>query len=146
MSNTMLGVPVPAHRDHGRVSGRYAIQAPDAPMGSVLRVSVNGSTRFALVHETDGRRFFVDVDGVPLSFSDWDFASRRETEDFHRERLLVRYADHVELHGAPAFAVLLNGVTRKMRDDMLCAVVEILRERGKHGKASQVAAYRFEEG
>lgn len=91
------------------------------------------------------RRLFVDIDGAEVDFSDWEFASRTEVEAFALERRIAEYADCVETSGAPAFAASVRGLPRLQRDFALCACADLLRERGKDGRASQVLAFRWDE-
>ncbi len=141
---TLQGLAPPA-QINARPSGRYSLRVPDAPIGSVLRVTTReGSTRFV---QKVSDVMFLDVTGAEVDFVDWDFATRADVAGFLLERRLEQYADAVELHGAPAFAASIRGLPRLERDSVLCATADILRERHRDGKASQVLAYRFvEEG
>jgi hypothetical protein len=144
MAATKLGIPAPAQVNK-RPSGRYAIKAPDAPVGSILRVTTKDrSTRFVEVAAPHGRRLFVDLDGTEIGFCDWDFATRVEVETFRFEKQIARCADDVELRGAPAFAASLRAAGSE-RDTILRAVADELRMRGKKGKAEQVLVFQWSE-
>jgi len=145
MSATLLGVAAPA-QTNTRPSGRYRVIAPEAPIGSILRVTTReGSIRFVQLLAPHGLRLFVGLDGERVEFCQWDYATRAEADCFRREREIATYADGVEIHGAPSFAAKVRGLPRLERDELLRTVADELRVRGKDGKASQVLAYRFEE-
>lgn len=146
---TVIGVAPPA-QTNTRPSGRYRLIAPEAPVGSVLRVTTreaNGcrSTRFVHVVDPHGLRLFVDLDGNEVAFTDWEFATRSEAQAFHLERQIATYADEVELHGAPRFFTqYVEALPHAERDNLLGTVADELRVRGKDGKASQLLAFRWE--
>jgi hypothetical protein len=142
MATTRIGIPLPA-QVNTRPNGRYKVQAPDAPVGRILRVTTReGSTRFVEVvcPSPNGRRLFVDLDSEPVEFCDWAYATRAEAETFQHERRIARLADEAELRGAPALVAAMREVGQE-RDMLLRAVVDELRVRGKSGKASQVLAF-----
>lgn len=137
MAATRLGIPLPAHRDAPRASGRYAVKAPDAPLGSVLRVKTREScTKFVEVVAPHELRLFVDLDGESVDFVDWDYATRAEIEVFRFEWRIVQYTDAVEIHGALTLEATVRGLPD--RTEILNAVACELKTRGKKGKAEQV--------
>lgn len=146
---TILGLPTPksgsapAPTRRNTPVGRYRVIAPDAPPGSILRVTQrDSSTRLVELVCSSSTRLFVDVDGADVDFCEWDFATRAEAESFRFERRITRYSDIVEFHGAPAFASCIRGLPEPEREAILAAVMDQLRVRGKDGKATQVAVYR----
>lgn len=150
VNQTMIGVaPLAIGAAPSRPSGHYRILAPEQRNGAVLYVRVEmgslHSSRLVEVRETgSGERFFADPDGVPVSgIVSWREATRAEVEAFRLEQRITRFADHVQLRGAPAFAASLADLSRKDRDDALCFTADTLRERGKDGLASAVLAYRW---
>lgn len=136
MTITRIGIPAPA-QVNTRPSGRYKIQAPDAPVGSILRVTTrDGLFRFVKKHSDE---LLLDLDLCTVDFVDWDFANRAEVELFGFQKRLNEYADLVELHGAPAFMVSIRSLPN--REQLLLAVAEELGIRGKQGRREQVLAF-----
>lgn len=141
---TQLGIAPPAQVNRG---GRYAVQAPDVPVGTILRVTDReGATRYAeLVLSTDVKRLFLDATGEPVEFCDWEYATRSEVNSYRLALAGSVGADEVDRCGSPAFAKTVRAMPVSERREVLTAVSEELRARGKEGKASQVAAYLEEE-
>lgn len=138
---TMIGIPVPSHRDAPRASGRYAIKAPDAPIGSVLRVTMRDGTVSCV--ELVGVNLFVGLDGEFVDFCDWDYATRAEVDVFRFRQHVGRCADEADLRGALAFAATIQWMPPSEKDVLLVAVAEELTKRGKPGKAEQVLVCRM---
>lgn len=142
---TMQGLAVPKHIDAPRVSGRYAIRAPEAQVGSILRVRDRiGSTHIVQVTCPHGRRLFVDIAGNLVDFVSWDFAPLADVRAFLWDRQLGEWADGVELHGVLGLQRAIAGMERLERDDAIKAVADELRLRGKPHKASAVLSMRWE--
>jgi hypothetical protein len=141
-TKTVQGVAPPA-QVNTRPNGRYSVLAPEAPIGAILRVTTRGgSTRFV---QRVSELMFLDVAGQLVTFVDWEFATRLEAQAFLREQRIEAYADAVDIAGAPAFAATVRGLPRLERDSIICETADVLRERGKDGRASQVLEYRFED-
>lgn len=148
--DTRLGLAPPSRPEpRPRPDGRYSIIAPDAPVGSVLRVTAaDGSLSLVQVVCPHGtRRLFVDADATEVEFRecDWEFATRMECEAFWLKGRIGRYADMADIHGAMSFAATVRALPRVKRDQIVRGVADELRARGKGGRASQVLSYRFDE-
>lgn len=141
---TVQGIAPPAQVNM-RPSGRYALRAPEAPVGSILRVRVatmsGPSTRYV---RKEAEAIFLDAAGEEPAFGEWEYAGPTECEVFMWARRVEEYADQADRLGAPSFAAAIRGLPRLERDALLCGVADVLRERQKPGKASAVLAYRWE--
>lgn len=150
---TQLGVAPPPQvntriTDSRRPSGRYRVSAPDVPVGSVLRVNRRDDGAWILaelVLVTDRKRLFVDHNGEPVDFADWEYATRAEVSRYRLALVVSVRADEIDLRGAAAFAPTMRAMSASERRSLMPAVIEELRIRGKTGKASQVQAYLTEE-
>lgn len=142
---TQPGVAPPSQVNR-RPAGKYRVQAPDAPVGSILRVTTrDGQERFAELVVAGGERLFVDTRGNQVGFADWDYATRAQVDRYRLELTVALYADEAELCGAPAFADTIRAMPAVERFQVMTSVARELRERGKPGKAEQVLAYLVEE-
>lgn len=144
---TRIGV-APPQSVNTRPSGRYKVQAPDALVGSILRVKIDNSqpTTFVEVVLANEKRLFITVDGEPINFCDWDYANREEVAKFKYDRYVGYQADQAELRGIPAFVLMLREIPKLNVAALLRSVSDELIRRGKNGKASQISAYLiFEE-
>lgn len=116
------------------------------PVGSVLDVELaSGSNRYARLTETG----LVDVEGKPLGriedCASWRHVNDQERADWEAEMLTQGLADVALTRGAVALSLLLAEAfdDPRVRDDELCHVVNLLRDRRLDAKASQCAAMRF---
>jgi len=119
----------------------HVVQVAEIPIGSILRVVSGGSTMFVQLIQTNGARLFVDVHSEPVDFSDWEYATRLETETFRTTRRAELFADEVDKNGAPAFVARIRWFPGIDRDVLLRRIAAALTARGKSGKASQVLSY-----
>lgn len=144
MRPTRIGLAPPA-QSNKRPSGRYVLQAPDAPVGAILRVKTRGVAdeyeKLVVVAEANDLRFFLDHYGEEVRFTDWEYATRVEAALFKFRRKVVSLVDVVDLRGVPAFYVEFMKVQEPERRLLLEAISQELESRGKPGKASQVQAY-----
>jgi hypothetical protein len=137
---TQIGLAAPAQTNK-RPSGRYKVSAPDAPVGSVLRVTCGSDVAFVQVVAPNEKRLFVDLDGREIVFADWDYASRQEVSVFKFRRRVKQLADIADSRGAPTFALTVRNTSDAERALIIDAVAEELIASGRPGKASQLRAF-----
>lgn len=143
MAATRIGIPLP-RQTNTRPSGRYKVQAPDAPNGSVLRVTMrDGSVCFVEVACPHEKRIFVDANRelIDLCGLDWDYATRSEVSAFRSRQLIESYADVVDRYGAPTFVSSMRGLPAIEREGLIAVVSDVLKERGRNGKADQLRMF-----
>lgn len=137
---TRVGLAAPKQTNK-RPSGRYKVQAPDAPVNSILRVMAGPDEVFVQVVAPHEKRLFVDLDGKEITFADWEYATRQEVAIFKFRRRAKQLADIVDMKGAPTFAISMRNVEDPERNMIVQAVAEELTARGKAGKASQLLTF-----
>lgn len=118
-------------------------------MGDTLSVTTacNSTRLVRLERSPGGGRAFYGADREPLCEDLGDLRSYRaatpeEYDAFEAERLAQNLADVVEKFGAPRLGSLLR-VVKCERDNTICDVASVLRDRNRDGLASQALAFRY---